>query len=112
MEIYSDYLKYLIEHTRDRLKDESGSDLWATHRDDAEIILTYPNLWDHEQRDFLREAAINADIIAEGRAIAHLHLVEEAEAAARYCISKFSPTFSTLMASGYLCYPIVSNTDY
>lgn len=89
-------MKYLIGHTQNRLKEITGSDLWATHHENAEIILTHPNLWGDNQWAFLREAAVNAGLITKERAADNLHLVEEAEAAARYCVSKYSAAFGGL----------------
>ena len=95
-QIYSDYMKYLIQHTQNRLIDATGDDLWGQHGGDAEIILTHPNLWDEGQHEFLREAAIRAGLITRQRAILNLHFVEEAEAASRYYVSKYAAAFGNL----------------
>lgn len=94
--IYSDYMRYLLGHTQSRLVDATGEDLWESHGASADIVLTHPNLWDRDQRRFLKKAAIDAGLISKERSRVNLHFVEEAEAASRYYVSKYSATFGKL----------------
>lgn len=94
--IYVDFIKYLLEHTASRLVESTGADLWRQYGADAEVILTHPNLWGPAQQDFLRNAAIEAGLISRERAVTNLHFIEEAEAAARYCVSRYSALFGRL----------------
>lgn len=94
--IYVDFIKYLLEHTANRLLESTGSDLWRQYGADAEVILTHPNLWGAEQQQFLRSAAIGAGLISKERSVSNLHFIEEAEAAARYCVSRYSSLFGKL----------------
>ena len=65
--IYSDYMRYLLGHTQSRLVDATGEDLWENHGASADIVLTHPNLWDRDQRRFLKKAAIDAGLISKER---------------------------------------------
>ena len=94
--IYSDYMKYLIEHTKRRLLETTGRDLWTQYKDNAEIILTHPNPWASKEHFFLTEAAVDARLISRARAKQSLHFVQEAEAASRYCVSKYASDFGVL----------------
>lgn len=100
-QIYSDYMQYLIKHARRRLIDTTGDDLWQEYGSTAKIIISHPNLWDEDQLRFLREAAVSAGIITQDRAKDKLHFVEEAEAASRYYVSKYSAVFGRLKVSGH-----------
>lgn len=86
-----------MRHTSTRLKEVTGQDLWAENVEDAEIVLTHPNLWDEPQRNFLRDAAIRARLITRERANTNLYFIEEAEAAARYSVSRYSTVFGRLL---------------
>ena len=94
--IYSDYMVYLIQHTKQRLLDATGCDLWTQYKDTADIILTHPNSWASKEHLFLREAAIDAGLVSRARAEGSLHFVQEAEAASRYCVSKYASVFGQL----------------
>ena len=97
--IYTDYMKYLMDHTKHRLVEVAGSDLWSEHLGQVEVVLTHPNLWRPDQRRILQESAVRAGLIPLERASEHVHFIEEAQAAARYCVSKYSTHFNDLKVS-------------
>ena len=82
-----------MEHTKKRLAQVAGFDLWSENFNQVEVVLTHPNLWDRDQRRILQNSAVGAGLISSQRAQEHIHFVEEAQAAARYCLSKYSTTF-------------------
>ncbi|KAF8317146.1 hypothetical protein DL93DRAFT_2134559, partial [Clavulina sp. PMI_390] len=84
--LYSDYLKYLLDHTRSHLRQYLGFDPWITAREDATIVLSHPNKWRAAQQLVLRQAAIAAGLITPRDATSRLHFVEEAEAAASFAL--------------------------
>lgn len=92
-------MTYLLQHTQSCLMGAAGENLWGQYGSDATIILTHPNLWDNDQHEFLRKAAIKAGLISKERANFNLHFVEEAEAASRYYVSRFASNFDVLRVS-------------
>ncbi|KAF8317131.1 hypothetical protein DL93DRAFT_590225 [Clavulina sp. PMI_390] len=86
--LYADYLRYLLNHTRNHLKRYLGFDPWAVVRDSATIVLSHPNKWGSDQQVILRQAAIAAGLISPRDVASRLHFVEEAEAAASFALLK------------------------
>ena len=96
LDVYSDFLKYLVRHTSERLIELTGESLWSQNAEEVEIVLTHPNMWGPEQREFLLEAVIKSQLISRERASQSVHFVPEAEAAARYSVSRYSTVFGRL----------------
>jgi len=86
-QVYSDYMRHLISHTRQHLQDYIGKDVWAENYDQVEIILAHPNHWGSHEQDILEQAAVNAGAISKNGTAKRLHFVEEAEASASFCTS-------------------------
>lgn len=92
-DVYSDFFSYIIRHTREHLKADTGNDPWSS---DVEIILAHPNKWGKHEQDFLLTAMISADVISDNDAAkSRVYFVEEAEASARYCVSTSSTPFAS-----------------
>lgn len=68
-----------------------GWDLCGDLHEQAEIVLTHPNKWHHDQQKFLKTAAISAGLISAAGAETRLHFVEEAEAAACFALLANAP---------------------
>lgn len=79
LKIYSDFLRYLYNHTRRYLRESIGSDPWLELGNQAEIILTHPNCWNVIQQRFLRKAVIAAELIPANAVKTRLHFFEESE---------------------------------
>lgn len=93
--IYTDFLTYVLKHTKQHLKADTGSDPWTP---DAEIIIAHPNKWGKTQQDFLMQVAVASGFVEDsdyGRS--RIYFVEEAEASARYCVSTSSTPFASLL---------------
>jgi hypothetical protein len=84
-QVYSDYLRYIISHTKRHLHDYLGRDVWEEHSDQVEIILAHPNHWGKREQDILEQATVNAGAISKKGCDTRLHFVEEAEASASFC---------------------------
>lgn len=93
MRIYTDFLRYTLEHTIVYLNNLFKYDLWEELKDEVELVMTYPNLWGKEQKQVLQKAAVQSGWISPPRCLTSLFFVEEAQAAARYCASHGGPDF-------------------
>jgi hypothetical protein len=98
-QVYSDYLKYLVGHTQQHLRDYIGRDVWTELYDQVEIILAHPNHWGLREQDILEQAAVNAGAITKKGCSKRLHFVEEAEASASFCTSTKPGVASRLTVS-------------
>lgn len=90
--VYVDFLKYILAHTRQHLKDYIGVDPWIQFGRQAQVVLTHPNRWGVEQQKFLQRVAIAAGLITQS-GLSRLAFVEEGEASASYCLST-NPTLA------------------
>lgn len=95
-QIYTDYLAYLLRHTRNHIRRRVGHDPWDRLQHKAEIVLSHPNRWGKRQQKFLQAAAISAGLITRAGAIDRLHFVEEAEASACFALAVNPVLSSTL----------------
>ncbi|KAG9103546.1 hypothetical protein FRC06_010031 [Ceratobasidium sp. 370] len=63
--IYSDFLGYLLKHTRlffeERIVD--GSLVWENYRSKMEVVIAHPNGWGIREQTFLRAAAMDTGYI-------------------------------------------------
>ena len=80
LKIYSDFLRFLFDHTRTHLELEHGSGPWLELGNQAEIILTHPNCWNESQQLFLRKAVIAAELVPANAVETRLHFFGESEA--------------------------------
>lgn len=86
LQIYKDFLTYLIDQTRRHLRDITGLDLWSGAEDRVEILLTHPNRWGTPEQQFLEQAVVAAGIMSQEDALNRLKFAEESEAAASFCL--------------------------
>jgi hypothetical protein len=86
--VYSDMMRYLMEHTRRFFEDRTpnGAEIWARARDTIVIVLATPNAWDIRQQATLHKAAILASLVTEENAGQLLQFVTEAEASVHYAV--------------------------
>lgn len=106
--VCKDFLEYLLNYTRNHLRDITKTDLWSRFGDEADLVMTYPNDWPIRARQLLVRSAIQAKWISQARSRTNLHLVPEAEAAARYFIRgppRVSPAEATHVPVRTNCYP-------
>ncbi|KAH7320553.1 hypothetical protein B0J17DRAFT_772977 [Rhizoctonia solani] len=87
-QIYSDFMTYLLHHTRtyfcDRVLNEAH--VWETYHRDMTIVLAHPNGWGIKQQGFLRKAAIKAGLVTSDNTYSNVQFVSEAEASVHFCM--------------------------
>lgn len=86
LQVYKDFVAYLVSQARHHLKDITGSDPWPSMEDRVEILLTHPNRWGTPQQQFLEQAVVAAGIMSQKDAANRLKFAEESEAAASFCL--------------------------
>ncbi|CAE6419856.1 unnamed protein product [Rhizoctonia solani] len=87
-QIYSDFLGYLLKHTRAYFEDRilDGRQLWERYSSTMEIVIAHPNGWGIREQAFLRSAAVSAGFSTADQAPAKVRFVTEAEASVHFCI--------------------------
>lgn len=87
-QIYSDFLGYLLHHTRVYFEDHilDGKRIWQTYGPALEVIIAHPNGWGIKEQTFLRSAAVKAGFTKSADAISKVHFVSEAEASVHFCM--------------------------
>lgn len=88
-QLYTDFMKYLMENTQAAFEKSipNGAAIWRRLRDTMVLILTTPNGWDFTQQSLLRKAAVAAGIVSEERAYDLLEFVTEGEASVHYVLA-------------------------
>lgn len=81
-------MEYIKTHTTTFLESRGSPDPWTSTVD---IVIAHPNGWGCHEQDFLQTAAIAAHLAPSGERV---YFVEEAEAAARYCLSPSNTVFA------------------
>ncbi|KAG9103544.1 hypothetical protein FRC06_010029 [Ceratobasidium sp. 370] len=86
-QIYSDFLGYLLEHTRTFFEGRvvDGSLIWGNYRSKMEFVIAHPNGWGIREQTFLRAAAIDAGFVPASSPH-KIRFVTEAEASVHFCI--------------------------
>ncbi|KAH7336868.1 hypothetical protein B0J17DRAFT_665188 [Rhizoctonia solani] len=87
-QIYSDFLGYLLKHTRTFFEDRilDGKSIWEKYSPKMEVIIAHPNGWGIREQAFLRAAAVTAGFSTSDQAASKIRFVTEAEASVHYCI--------------------------
>ncbi|CAE6471528.1 unnamed protein product [Rhizoctonia solani] len=87
-QIYSDFLGYLLKHTKAFIEKRMalGKQIWERYGPTMEVVIAHPNGWDTPEQDFLRKAAINSGFVDSDKAATQVRFVTEAEASVHYCI--------------------------
>jgi hypothetical protein len=87
--VYTDFLRYLFEHTQDFFQKNTpnGTGIWNRLRSSIVIILAIPNGWDTTQQGFLRKVAIQAGLVSGDDADLRLEFVTESEASVHFALA-------------------------
>ncbi|CAE6432312.1 unnamed protein product [Rhizoctonia solani] len=87
-QIYSDFLGYLLEHTRVFFEEHivDGIRIWERYSPTVQIVIAHPNGWGIREQAFLRLAAVNAGLVDAAKAERNVQFVTEAEASVHFCI--------------------------
>jgi hypothetical protein len=118
IQIYSDFLSYLLKHTQAFVERRIllGRHMWEKYNSTMQITIAHPNGWGTPEQDFLRKAIVNTGFVSEDSASNQVHFVTEAEASVHYCLHHSnlnrklqvrvegyieSPTYSHLSNTGW-----------
>lgn len=85
--VYSDYMAYLVDHTKVYLIDLNPTVDWLQLVERAEVILAHPNRWGREQQRTLERAAVAAGLVTNDHIGRNLSFVEESETSASFCLT-------------------------
>ncbi|KDN48293.1 hypothetical protein RSAG8_02885, partial [Rhizoctonia solani AG-8 WAC10335] len=87
-QIYSDFLGYLLSHTRSYFEDRvlDGKSIWERYSPAMEVVIAHPNGWGLREQAFLRLAAVAAGFSTSDAALSKVRFVSEAEASVHFCI--------------------------
>ncbi|KAG8783944.1 hypothetical protein FRC12_019178 [Ceratobasidium sp. 428] len=86
-QIYVDFLRYLLKHTRSFFEDRivDGSLIWESYQPEMEVVIAHPNGWGIREQTFLRAVAIEAGLTLASSPH-RIRFVTEAEASVHFCI--------------------------
>jgi hypothetical protein len=87
--VYSDFIRYLYDHTRKFFIDSTpnGDNIWTRLQTKVIIIFCHPNGWDVSQQSFLSRSAVEAGIMQDGDVNARIEFVTEGEASVHYAVA-------------------------
>ncbi|QRW20325.1 heat shock protein 70 kDa 12A [Rhizoctonia solani] len=87
-QVYTDFLGYLLKHTREYFEDRilDGKLIWERYSPDMEVVLAHPNGWGIREQTFLRKVATDAGLSVPEKAQRNIRFLSEAEASVHFCI--------------------------
>lgn len=83
--VYSDFINYLLCHTRQYLAEYTGSDPWSSSNE-IDVVLTHPSWWGAAQKTTILKATNAALALHRGPGV-RLHLVAENAAMVSFSLS-------------------------
>ncbi|KAL1700708.1 hypothetical protein EV121DRAFT_283186 [Schizophyllum commune] len=91
VDVFADFLAYLFTCARTYIQEThpGGVRFWTSIAQNIDFVLTHPNGWEGYQQAQMREAAVQAGLVAdtdEGKA--RVSFVTEGEASLHFCLSK------------------------
>ncbi|PVF93795.1 hypothetical protein CPB86DRAFT_87047 [Serendipita vermifera] len=94
---YSDFIRYLFNHTRKFFIDSTpnGTNIWARLQSRIIIIFCHPNGWYVSQQSFLSQSAVEAGIVPSEDVGTRVEFVTEGEASVHYAVA-YTPSASWL----------------
>ena len=88
MNVFADFLFYLFECTKEFIK-EHELFRWDSVKSNVEFVLSHPNGWKGAQQHQMREAAVEAGLVADDDAgRKQISFVTEGEASLHFCIAQ------------------------
>ncbi|KAG8732572.1 hypothetical protein FRC11_012525 [Ceratobasidium sp. 423] len=87
-QIYTDFLRYLLKHTKEYFEDRilDGKLIWERYHSTMEVVLAHPNGWGIREQAFLRQVATEAGFSTSEHAQKNIRFLTEAEASVHFCI--------------------------
>ncbi|PVF93789.1 hypothetical protein CPB86DRAFT_818523 [Serendipita vermifera] len=88
--VYSDFIKYLYEHTREFFMESTpnGDNIWARLESKLIIIFCHPNGWDISQQVFLTRSVAEAGIMTSEHSETRVEFVTEGEASVHFAVAQ------------------------
>ncbi|KIM82435.1 hypothetical protein PILCRDRAFT_462174 [Piloderma croceum F 1598] len=88
MQIYVDFLRYLLRHTKEYFESHilQGQSEWSRYSPAMDVVIAHPNGWGVKEQDFLRRAAVTAGYVTPQNALSQIKFVSEADASVHFCI--------------------------
>ena len=89
VEVFADFLKYLLECASSYIQDThvNGLDLWNSVKSHVDFVLSHPNGWEGTQQSEMRRAAILAGLIPDDTdGHSRLSFVTEGEASLHFSV--------------------------
>lgn len=88
--ILADFLRYLLKCTKAYIEGTDTTNvgtLWSSFGDRVHFVLTHPNGWEGIQQQYMRKAAVLADLITDDMAgQSRISFVTEGEASLHFAI--------------------------
>ncbi|KAK0222692.1 hypothetical protein EDD85DRAFT_1028141 [Armillaria nabsnona] len=89
LQLFSNFYAYLFEGIKEFIfrNDPSGKTVWSTVKDNIELVPSHSNGWEGEQRNQMRQAMINAQLICDNdKGRSQVNFVTEGQSSLRFCI--------------------------
>ena len=94
VEVFADFLRYLLECASSYIQDThaNGLNLWNSVKSDVDFVLSHPNGWEGKQQSEIRRAAVLAGLIPDNASgHSRLSFVTEGEASLHFSIQNGLP---------------------
>ncbi|PPR01390.1 hypothetical protein CVT24_006228 [Panaeolus cyanescens] len=98
VDIFSDFLRYLLECTKNYIRDShaNGPQLWSSLSGDCHYVLSHPNGWEGIQQTQIRKAAVMGGLVPDtDKGASRISFVTEGEASLHFAIRHGLPTKAT-----------------
>jgi hypothetical protein len=85
-QIYSDFLRYLLIHTKSHFEDRviDGAWIWERYKSTLEVVMTHPSGWGSREQSFLRDVVVNAGYTTRNMAASSIRFITDVNASAYY----------------------------
>ncbi|CAE6438458.1 unnamed protein product [Rhizoctonia solani] len=93
-QVYSDFLGYLLKHTKIYFEERmiDGAQIWERYQPTMELVISHPYGWKAREQSFLRDMAVSAGYTTFDLAPRNIWFVTDLEASAYCCLSNASLT--------------------
>ena len=95
MEVFADFLGYLLECASSYIQDThaNGPDLWNSVKSHIDFVLSHPNGWEGAQQNEMRRAAVLAGLVPDNASgHSRISFVTEGETSLHFSVQNGLPT--------------------
>jgi hypothetical protein len=106
VDVFADFLRYLFACAASYIQDNhpNGSELWNSHSDDIQFVLSHPNGWEGKEQSQMRRAAVKAGLILDDQSgHSRVSFVTEGEASLHFAIENGVLSQTTQVGSVHRC---------